>query len=168
MFKKPFSVKSINKVISNDVNIEYPILKEFGVNCPFRFHVIDWHNRYDALIGSDDFRKLGAKIDYQTEILELDNKKIPFHLEFNTLEITPFKQKSNSKLFIPVNIVEGTVLLPELHFNDYTTPEIITKARDGICIVPINKEIEVNFNQRIEVLPITDEDFKEPPTIKMI
>ena len=55
-----------------------PLLYELGIFDNVHLHVIDWHARFDALIGSDDLKRLGAKIDYKSCILEIGNIKIPF------------------------------------------------------------------------------------------
>lgn len=63
-FCEKFSVKSLTQTIRDDKNINYPILKDFGIENSIKFHVLKWHDRFDALLGSHDLQRLGAKIDY--------------------------------------------------------------------------------------------------------
>lgn len=103
-FNKPFSVKSLNQVVASNKNISYPILREFGINCYINFHVLDWHDNFDALLGSEDLRKLGAKINYNNQTLQIKNIKIPFFMELDPRNFQPFKQTFEKYLKLPVNI----------------------------------------------------------------
>lgn len=80
-FQRYFTVKSLNQTV-RDKNIRYPLLKEFGIKSPIEFHVLPWHDRFDALIGSHDFQRLGANIDYRNQTLRIGNCNIPFYKQF--------------------------------------------------------------------------------------
>lgn len=164
LFNKPFSVKSLNQVVTSDENISYPILKEFGVNSNINFHVLDWHEYFDALLGSEDLRKLGAKINYNDQTLQFGSIKIPFFIELNPKNFQPLKQNFRNYLNIPVNIDDGPVIIPEMYVNNVYIPESIANSKNGFCIIPFDNEneIEVNFHQQIKVQPITSVAFDEP------
>lgn len=165
-FRKPFSVKSLNQTISDDKNISYPILKEYGINNDINFHVLKWHDRFDALLGSEDFRKLGAKIDYNNLALEIGNNSIPFSFELNPNNFKPFKQIAKKQIRVPVNIDEGQVLIPEIKLDQYCIPESIASSKNGFCFIPIEeeREIEINFQQQVEVEPISNIQVGNPQT----
>lgn len=159
-FKKTFTIRSLSQIITNDSNISYPLLKDYGINNNVNFHVVQWHDRFDALLGSEDLRKLGAKIDYNQQNLEINNIQIPFYFELNPFNFKPLKHKAKSYVKIPVNINNGQIVVPQLELdNNVIIPELVTYARDGYCIVPIqnlSKEIDINFHHRIDVEPLTN------------
>lgn len=92
-FKRKFTVKSLGNTITNNENISYPLLKEYDIDHNIQFQVIQWHDRFDALIGSYDFKKLGAKIDYKNNILEIGKIKIPFFIDLNQTISSHLKKK---------------------------------------------------------------------------
>ncbi|GJQ66514.1 hypothetical protein Trydic_g5151 [Trypoxylus dichotomus] len=51
MFNESFTVKTIAKTITNDENVSYPILAEYGIEKYIDFNVVKWHDRFDALLG---------------------------------------------------------------------------------------------------------------------
>jgi hypothetical protein len=124
-FKKPFVINSLNNTVRNDQNISYPLLQEYGIKERISFHVLQWHERFDALLSSHDFQKLNAKINYENQCLEINNVKIPFFIELNPLNFTPFSQRTNNHLKIPVNIENGPVVIPNLTNGKIIVPESI-------------------------------------------
>jgi hypothetical protein len=84
---------------------------------------LQWHERFDALLSSHDFQKLNAKINYENQCLEINNVKIPFFIELNPLNFTPFSQRTNNHLKIPVNIENGPVVIPNLTNGKIIVPE---------------------------------------------
>lgn len=80
-FVLKFSVNSIKRL--KMTKIAYPLLREFGIDYKFKFHIVQWHDRLYVLIGSHDFQKLKAKIDYNNQNLAISNKQIPFFIELN-------------------------------------------------------------------------------------
>lgn len=168
MFKENFRVSTIRDTIRNDDNVCYPILKELGIDYPIQFCVVDWHNHFDALIGSEDLQNLNAKIDYQDNTLKIGNTCIPFILGYTSRKVAPQKIKTTNILKIPVSIENGDVILPELKLTDkLVTPESILTADQGYCTLPVDQPIEINFNERIQVTPLFHSDILEPPRIKM-
>lgn len=74
------------------------------------------------MIGSSDLQKLKAKINYETQSLEIGNKQIPFYHK-NYIEI-------------PVNVMEGDVLLPKIQLNNHIIiPENLSRSYNGICTI---------------------------------
>lgn len=71
-------MNSLGKQIYSEDNIRVPLLEEIGIKNYPDFHVIQWHNKFDALLGSEDLLKLGSSINYRNNILEIGNGKIPF------------------------------------------------------------------------------------------
>lgn len=166
-YSNPFVVSGLKGKIYNDENIKFPILNELGISKPIHLHVIQWHDKYDALLGSADLLQLGANIDYKTNTLNIRNKKIPFYLE-HTFKCIP-SQKINHRDFfeIPVTIENGDVFVPEINLTEnHSIPECIATATNGICILPNenNLEIDINYTERVEVSPLLNFEFKTPST----
>ncbi|POS82905.1 hypothetical protein EPUL_005149 [Erysiphe pulchra] len=165
LYKNPFEVHGLKNKINAEDNLKIPLLYELGIHDNIHLHVVDWHDKFDALLGTSDLRKLGANIDYKTNILEINNFKIPFHLEYNSTKLPPQKCKINNSLKIPVSIEKGEVILPELKFKNFTTPECLVKAQDGFCVLPVAqsmKNICVNFSERIPVIPLQEAEISNP------
>lgn len=157
----------MNKTVTSADNLELPLFEEIGINLPIKLRVIDWHDRFDVLIGTKDLEKLRAQIDYDRKILILLNRAIPFYLEFNNLN-TEISNIRSRTLKIPVSIERGEVILPPIQISDDTfTPECLTLAENGFCEIPNPAEnCEVNFCERIEVIPTDVVEIGNPNKIK--
>lgn len=169
IFKKPFSITGLGNTLHKDDNLFIPILQELGIQDDIHLHVVDWHKKFDALLGSEDLQKLDAKIDYKTNTLEIRNIKIPFLYEFISKKIKPYNSVSANFVKIPVSIENGDVILPETQLNcEIVLPESIVKAENGFCIVPLEKKttVEINFQKRIDVTPLNESEIISPPKIK--
>ena len=137
---------------------------EHNIDYEFNLHVVNWHTKFDALIGSEDLNMLGAKIDYKNNILEIVGLKIPFAFEYTSSQIE-YKTICNKFINIPVTIENGEVLLPELQLTkEIIIPESIVTAKQGMCLVPTgqDKPIEINFSERIPVIPTFENELVEP------
>ncbi|KAL3285464.1 hypothetical protein HHI36_024352 [Cryptolaemus montrouzieri] len=132
------------------------MLKEYGINHKINFHIVNWHDRFDALIGSHDLQILGAKINYENNTLAIGKIVIPFFIELNPQNFVPIKQRITNKISIPVNIENGPVLIQEIRTDSFVIPESITQSVNGICIIPLeqDKPIEVHWHEQLDVQPI--------------
>lgn len=131
-------------------------------------HVIDWHSDFDALIGTEDFRQLGAKIYYVTNTLEISGISIPFFFEYSSRQIAQTKVAPGKFLKIPVSIENGEVVFPETHVTSTLfIPESIMIAQNGYCNVPVEQaaSAEINLSERIQVTPLVHEEITEPPKL---
>lgn len=164
LFQKPFSIKSLNKTTTDDKNVSYPILREYGINSEINFHIVQWHDKFDALLGSSDFLKLKANINYEDQTIKLNTHKIPFFLELNNKNFKPFKQIVKNYIKIPVNIDKGQVIIPAINLHQCFIPESIAYAENGFCNIPFEeeREIEVNFSQPINVEPLINIEIENP------
>lgn len=55
--------------------LEYLCKKNFGITNNLNFHIVKWHDDFDALLGSKDFMNIKAK---NTKTLETPNVKFQF------------------------------------------------------------------------------------------
>lgn len=100
--------------MSDEKNVSYPILNDFEIKGDINFHVLKWHDRFDALIGTHDLKRLKEKIDYSDNTLKIVNNKIPFFIELNPLNFTRLKQNISNIIKMLVNIENGPVQIPEI------------------------------------------------------
>jgi hypothetical protein len=73
----------MQKTYKKTKNLKIPLLEELGIKHEFKMRVLNWHNDFDALIGSKDLKNLKALLDYESKILKLQNIIIPFSLAYN-------------------------------------------------------------------------------------
>ncbi|KAL3277809.1 hypothetical protein HHI36_013151 [Cryptolaemus montrouzieri] len=156
IFLQNFTIKSLSKRFSDDLNIAYPMLKEYGINHKINFHIVNGHDRFDALIGNHDLQILGAKINYENNTLAIGKIVIPFFIELNPQNFVPIKQRITNKNIIPVNIENGPVLIQEIRTDSFVIPESITQSVNGICTISLEQEkpIEVHWHEHLDVQPI--------------
>lgn len=164
LYKDSFAVTGLGSTIHADDNLFLPLLHELGIHDCIHLHVINWHDRFDALLGSEDLQNLNAKIDYETNTLEIADRSIPFSLEYTTRELEPECVYAQHSIKIPVSIHSGDVLFPETAINENVLiPESIVTAENGYCLFPLETDIEINFHERIPVIPLNETDIIPPP-----
>ena len=174
LFNEPFCVQSVHATTIGNDNVQFPIFSEYQINSTVNFRVMQWHKYFDALIGTADFIKLGAKIDYDKNVVTLKNQDIPFYLH------SPYTQESqeltkNSRFIpIPVNIKQGDVYIPNFHHEGFYFSDSILHAENFQVLYPTEEQLNLNFEKPVYVEPlesvtihpieinsITDNDIKE-------
>lgn len=124
-FKENFTIKSVFTTFNSNQNINVPIFAEYEVNDPVKFRILKWHDKFDALIGTNDLEKLNAQICYKNNIIRLKDVIIPFQLG----------EKKNNLL--PVTQVNGYAYLPETKINNnLTIPHSIHEVINGHIEIP--------------------------------
>lgn len=119
-FLEAFCVQSVHaKTIGKD-NVKFPIFSEYGINHPVKFRVMQWHNYFDALVGTSDFLKLGATIDYGNNIITIGNQDIPLHFHSSYKQSDFQVSKDPRFMSIPVNIKQGEVYFPSGEYEGST------------------------------------------------
>lgn len=139
------------------------MLKEFGLEKNFQLRVLNWHNTFDALIGSKDLQNLKAIIDYENKILTLKNIKIPFFLAYNKPLTQPIKNHNSNSLIIPVNYEKGNAILPSFKIGEHIIPDSLVSVQNGLTKIPNpTPQIQVNFHSRINVIPQEHFEMQDP------
>jgi hypothetical protein len=94
----------------------------------------------------------------------LAKEEIPFFIELNPLNFTPFSQRTNNHLKIPVNIENGPVVIPNLTNGKIIVLESIAIAKNGICTIPIPeiKTTEIHWKQPVDVQPLVNVNVEKP------
>lgn len=164
-FRCPFIITGLRTETFSEDNITIPLFYELGIDEPIDLHVVDWHNDYDALIGSSDLQKLHANINYSTNTLIIENLEIPFNYSIPPDLLKNYKTSVYHSIHLPVTIESGDVIIPETQLGSFLIPECISTAKDGFCLIPngSNKISDININERIKVKPLTEEIIQKPP-----
>ena len=125
--------------------------------------ILNWHNDFDALIGTKDLKKLNALIDYENKTITLQNIKIPFSLAYNKPLVKPIQNFNHNSLIIPVNYENGIAILPSFKIKDHIIPDSLVQVNSGLCKIPNPiPNININFHQRIKVIPQDQFDILDP------
>ena len=163
IFFEPFEVTACKKVYKENQNLKINLLEELGIKESFDMRILNWHNDFDALIGTKDLKKLQALINYENKTLTLKNIKIPFSLAYNKPLLRPVKNFNVNSLTIPVNLENGIAILPSLNIKDHIIPDCLVEVKNGFCRIPNpTPNIEVNFHQRMKVVPEDQFDVIDP------
>lgn len=158
MFPEAFCVQSVHaKTIGTD-NCKYPILSEYGIDHPVKFRVMQWHQYFDALIGTADLLELGATIDYGKNVITIGDQDIPllFHSSYKQDD---FHVSDNPKfLSIPVNTKEGEVYFPSIERKGVMFSDAILCANNYQVQYPTNKHLNIDFDYPVSVEPLQNVD----------
>lgn len=83
MYIEPFEVIACKQNYKEDKNLSLKLLEELGIQYSFKMRVLNWHDNFDALIGTKDLRMLNALLNYEEKTLTLEDIIIPFSLAYN-------------------------------------------------------------------------------------
>lgn len=125
--------------------------------------ILNWHKDFNALIGTKDLKNLNALINYKNKTITLKNIQIPFSLAYNKPLLEPISNFNQNFLTIPVNYANGIALLPSFNINDHIIPDSLIQVKNGFCKIPNpTPNIQINFHQRIKVIPEDQFDMTNP------
>ena len=180
MFKEPFQIKSIFANAVGKDNVKFPMFYEYNLDCPMEFKVMEWHNHFDALIGSADLLRLGARIDYREKVITFGNKKLPFSLQsFHKEPDVQISQDTKSSS-TPVDIQQCDTYVPNSEHKDLHLSDSVFRTEDHKVVYPTETDnvtddlphIKVNMNNETdtvepsiridEYLPKTDDPIIHP------
>lgn len=167
LFYEPFEVTSCKKTYRENTNINIPLLQEIGINLPLKMRVLNWHNDFDALLGTKDLKILNAVLDYKNRCLTLQqNKKVAFSLAYNKPLSKPTENLNSNALIIPVNLESGDAILPSFQINNQVViPDSLITVKNGFCKIPNPlPRHNIKFDQRMRVIPKEHFEITNPPT----
>lgn len=166
--EKPYLIKTACGESKQDetLTIKLPHLK---TNEDFKFHLFNFHEDFDVLLGNDNMKKLKCSLDYNTDTVNLGNlkffikyKKNPIMLQ--KIEIEPYCERV---VKVPVkNIKNGCGLIPHIKFDDETEiQEGIVEIKNymATCQLTNNSKFKKQLQvESHEVIPIDpDEEIKK-------
>jgi len=161
IYLEPFEIIACKTRFCENQNLILPIFKELGIPNEIRFRVVSWHNSFDALIGTKDLITLKGIIDYDNQTLKLKNHIMPFHMIYNQ-PVEKTVGNNNNVLQILVSQKQGTAFLPSFKIKDNIIPDSL------VCTIPNpSQEVQVNFQDRVKVIPVEEFDVINPPEISI-
>lgn len=154
IFEEYFRIQSLHAESVGSENVIFPIFSEYGISTSVKFRVMQWHNYFDALIGTTDFIKLGATINYNENTISLREKVLPFHIHSSHKQGDFSATQNYNYVSIPVNIKQGDVYVPSfVHQECYFTDAILTA--ENYCIkYPTEALLNVTFDHPVLVEPL--------------
>ncbi|KRT79042.1 hypothetical protein AMK59_7247, partial [Oryctes borbonicus] len=91
---EPFTIQTAHATTEHDYVINIPCLKTFKApNEILKFHVFDFSENYDGLIGVNLMKQLGAVIDVPNGIMRTKFGEIKIHWENSKIKIGPRERK---------------------------------------------------------------------------
>lgn len=156
----PIVVTVINQNNIINKSIEIPAFSIFDIPYPldFKFHLLEFHNYFDGIIGLDILMKLKAKLNLVTSLLETPFCSIALqYVRSNkppicTISVPP-RMKIMSK--IPVNVDNGEITIPYQKINGCEIPESLTISKNNFAITsilnPTENIIKITFIEPIRV-----------------
>nr|CAH7761114.1 unnamed protein product [Callosobruchus chinensis] len=169
IFHKHFHIKALNTISEGFENIRFPMLKDFGIRKSLNFHIVDWHAKFDCLIGASELTKLGAKIDFTTHSLQIGKTKIPFITEINPCLFVPFSKPQVNYLEIPVVVENGPIILPDIELDEFFIPSCIAKSENISVKIPAPFEdvLDINFHEPVECEPYQMYEIRKPKKVPL-
>lgn len=163
LLKNPKPVNDISiKNISGSNNVTKKGYINFfnGSFKPFPFYELRFHKFFDGILGSETLAKLNGKLDYVTETLCLDNKRIKFQKYFPSIKMynstISIDTTGNGDWFVPTyqKLHKNTFIQPGLYRsqNMKSAVNILTTHKKTPDIPKI--DILVNNFETISPIPI--------------
>ncbi|KAK9695860.1 hypothetical protein QE152_g32285 [Popillia japonica] len=137
---EPFTIQTAHATTRHDYTIDIPCLKTFKApHERLKFHVFDFSENYDGLIGVNLMRQLGAVIDVPNGVLKTKFGEIKIYWENSTVNLGPRERKI---VKIPVTKNCSNILINHQKLAPgVEMPSLITSAKDFYAIAEI-----ANFN----------------------
>ncbi|KAF5302411.1 hypothetical protein FQR65_LT08499 [Abscondita terminalis] len=172
-FKKPFSVKSLAQTVTDDLNISYPILKDYRIGNNINFHIVQWHDRFDALSISNMSNIIETQLviqynNYMSIKLLNTLQSIERTISLASSGITNLEIISNTELFEIANHLKTIYKQSEL--VDWNMDHMFTilefskfqavSVRDVITCILYIPILDQSFYQYSRIYPIPDSENK--------
>lgn len=92
----PEELKTLKHTVSSNIKCKFPLFPIFKEdNLYVEFLELDFHNKFDGLIGNNILVQLNATIDYKNRVIETRNSVIPFFLNKEEEEYCSNSYKDN-------------------------------------------------------------------------
>ena len=118
----PIIIKAVNKetLVENSVTVPAFKIFELPKSTSLKFHILDFHEYFDGIIGFDILVKLKAKINFINSTLETPNCCVGFNFtRANQPAICTMNASPHAATIvqIPVSIPNGDIIIPEQEIN---------------------------------------------------
>lgn len=164
IIKDPFSVSTAHGRSVQQYSTLIDCSELFRVNnARLKFHVFDFHNYFDCLLGMDNLKLVNAIIDLNNGLLLTthNNIKINFHSLPHSMNCIVVQPRAEQVVELQVkNIKNGEAIIPYQKISELEIPQCIAKVNNHkvICCILNPTEIEKKLDVSI---PIEAESFDE-------
>lgn len=162
IYESPVTIKTTlgSENVMYQANI--PAFPEFNSNHNIRYILFDFHDYFDGVIGLDDLRKMNLNINLTNQKLTGNDIEIPFKYRETAETKLSFSVNPNERTMkkLPVNIINGEILINELYLGQLRIPEILTRAENGFAIIevqnPTDKLISITLTEPLKATNFID------------
>lgn len=129
-------------------------------NTPFKFHIFNFHQYFDCLLGLDNLQNLNATIDLKNNKLLLPNAAIDIKLKIlsNSNNLITIQPRSVQVVKIKIrNITKGEAILPYQKHNALEIPESLIEIDNNqaytTILNPLDQPVSFDLNEPFVVIP---------------
>lgn len=130
-----------------------PCFNELKCSGYLRMIMLKFHNFYDGIIGFDDLKAMQFNIDLSKGTLYRENYNLP--IQFKKTENFKVPAKAQLLKKMPVNYIEGDVLIESITENGVHIPSCITTVNKGEALVEIQNWLDKEQLLDIKSLSVT-------------
>lgn len=155
--KDPFQISTAHGTSTEYYSTVIPCSKMFkkSKDFPLKFHLFNFHKRFDCLLGLDNLKLLDAKIDLVKNELVTPNVSIKIHYLSSTPEVNNIEIEARSEQVAKINIKnikDGDVIIPYTKFSKLEIPQCVAKVKNfqAVCTIinPTESDVTVNMNDK--------------------
>lgn len=135
VYNENLEIKTAKGIIPIDRHAMVPCFNELKCSGYLKMIMHKFHNFYDGIIGLDDLKAMEFNIDLSKSILYRGNYNLPIHYK----KVEKFKLPGKAKVMkrIPVNYMEGDVVINAVAQDRILIPSCITNVHKGEALVEV-------------------------------
>lgn len=164
---EPFIVSTVFQTSNHDYSSEIPMFREFNCDGSLKFYLFKFHQIFDGLIGLDNLKLLNAQLDFVNSKLFTPTSTIPIHYQSSIQKIlfkTTLEAHSRTVTKIPVNQINGDVIIPQQIIQNCEIPETLSTSTNGMALVEIlnksDKNVTLTLTKPIQTLSFNENNYE--------
>lgn len=162
----PYEIRTAHGRSQEKYSITIPAFPMFKSKEKLKFHLFDFHDYFDCLIGVDTLQKLKLCVNLNESILSNNLVKIKLDMKNTEQEVYKIEIHPECEQVIELrvkNIKNGEVLIPEKKLGNCTIQEGISRVQNGRTLCTIHNPTQQTFD--LYTKPTFMEEFTENYTI---
>lgn len=163
----PFEIRTAHGKSTEKHSIIIPAFDVLKTNKKLKFHLFDFHDFFDCLIGMDTLQSLGITIDLANNILKNSSTEIKLQLRDANSELYRMEIYPECEQVIELrvkNIQNGDVIIPKIKIGDCFIQEGAATVRNGKALCTLTNPTEKKLT--IEAKPLLLDDLNKTYTFK--
>lgn len=146
----PFQVKSVHQISSHEhtATIPAPTLFNAPSKVQIKFHLFNFHEKFDGLLGLELIKQLNAQLDFKNSKLITPSAQIPIHYEntqSGTLYSIEVEARVQKVVKIPVSKDNGPIIIPYQKINNVEIPQSTSIARNNFALTTMTNSSSQNL-----------------------